>query len=66
LDSANELDEAGNEFGKAVRLNPNNARIHFNHEVLLAKPGHLDEARREFEETIRLELDYKMAKADLA
>jgi hypothetical protein len=34
--------------------------------VLLAKQGHLDDTQREFEETIRVEPDHKMAQACLA
>jgi len=47
LDSANQLVEARAEFAEAVRLQPGNARAHFNYGVLLAKQGQLDEAQRE-------------------
>ena len=61
-----QLDGARIEFGEAVRLNPNNARTHFNYGVLLAKQGRLDEAQHEFEETLRLEPTYTKAHQYLA
>jgi tetratricopeptide (TPR) repeat protein len=41
-------------------------RAHFNFGVLLAKLNRLDEAQREFEETLRLEPDYSKAQEYLA
>jgi len=50
LDSAQREGIAG-----AARLNPGNARAHFNFGVLLAKQGRYVEAEREFAEALRLD-----------
>jgi len=47
-------------------VNPTNARTHFNFGVLLGELNRFDEARREFEETIRLEPTYARAREYLA
>ena len=66
LDAAGRLDEAGNEFAQAAKLNPGFSRAHFNYGVLLAKQGRFAEAQHEFEETLRLEPGYSRAREYLA
>jgi Flp pilus assembly protein TadD len=66
LDAAGRENEALPEFAAAAQLNPNFSRAHFNYGVVLAKLGRLDDAQREFEETLRLEPGYKNAQDNLA
>ncbi len=66
LDAAGQVDAACEEFGAAARLNPQNARTHFNHGVLLAKQNRFDDAEREFETTLQLEPNYAKAQEYLA
>ncbi|MCD9185584.1 MAG: glycosyltransferase family 39 protein [Pyrinomonadaceae bacterium] len=54
LMEADKIDEAVTEGRKAVELAPDDARLHLALAISLKSAGKMDEARREFEETIRL------------
>lgn len=51
------LDEAANEFKKAIRLDPNSAHAHDNLATIYAERGQLAEALVEFMDAVRIEPD---------
>ena len=51
------LDEAANEFKKAIRLDPDSAHAHDNLATIYAERGQLSEALTEFMEAVRIEPD---------
>ena len=59
------LDQAISLLQETIRLNPDNATLHYNLGNALAKKGQTDEAIRQFQEAIRLKPDYAEAHYNL-
>jgi tetratricopeptide (TPR) repeat protein len=59
------LDEAIAEYKEAIRINPNDARVHNNLGGICAKQGKWEEAIAEFEKAIRINPNHANAHKNL-
>ena len=65
LEKAGRLDQAEDEYEKALRLNPDSARAHNNLGFLLAANGRLDPAIEQYQMAIKLDPDDALAYSNL-
>jgi protein O-mannosyl-transferase len=61
-----QVDEALEQFQKALEINPNYAQANYNLGVALFQKGELDEAIAQFQEVLRLKPDFSSAQDNLA